>query len=380
MNTQAVALKKSNFEIELDNYEGQIAAALPQHISVDKFKRVLMTAIARDPALYMEADRRSLFNAAIQCATDGLVPDGREAALVIFNTKDRKTQAWVKAVAYIPMVHGIRKKMRNTGEVASAEAHCVFQNDAFDYALGDESYITHKPTLGDRGAMIGAYAIIKLVNGEVLREVMSRAEIEKVRAVSKSKDSGPWVSWFDEQARKTVLKRCSKAAPMSSDLERLMGRGDEPEPLAAIAPPPRPTRASIATPVTEFAEAEPIDPAAAGHENLDDKFRATVEHDETTGEIAETSAPSGVSSTPPLAEVTEAPAEAEGQQDADYDAAAVKDMLWQGALDQRTVPELDEYWGAQEPVWKALHKNDRPVFAKLLNDMNVRRAVLGGAS
>lgn len=63
-----------------------------------------------------------------------------------------------------------------------------------------------------------------------------------------------------------------------------------------------------------------------------------------------------------------------------YDAEAVRESLWQGALDQRTVPELDDYWARQETVWKALHKNDRTVFARLLNDMNVRRTVLGGGS
>jgi len=235
MATAVAEHRPSNFEIELAQYEPQFAAALPSHITPEKFRRVVVTAINSNPDL-VKADRRSLFTSCIKAAQDGLFPDGRDAALVIFGDK----------VQYMPMIHGIRKRMRNTGEVKSADAYVVFSKDHFDYELGDNPHIEHKPALIDRGDAIGAYAIIKLTNGEILREFMSKAEIEKVRAVSRAKSNGPWVSWWEEMARKTVLRRCSKAAPDSADLDRLLARDEEDDrPAMPLAIEERPERGVV---------------------------------------------------------------------------------------------------------------------------------------
>ena len=101
-------------------------AALPPQIPVDKFIRTTLTAIQMQPAL-LDADRRSLLGSCMKAAQDGLVCDGREAALVMFG----------QTVQYMPMVGGILKKIRNSGELASIAAHVVYENDQFDYALGD---------------------------------------------------------------------------------------------------------------------------------------------------------------------------------------------------------------------------------------------------
>lgn len=381
MNQQVA--RKSNFEVELEAYEPQIAAALPAHVSPEKFRRVVMTAVARQPELYTEADRRTLFNSCVQCASDGLLPDNREAALVIFNTKDRKTNSWVKAVQYMPMIAGILKRMRNTGEVASADSQVVYQNDHFDYQLGDDARIIHKPTLGEPGAIIGAYAIIKLTNGEVLREVMPRSQIDQARAVSRSgdKENSPWSKWYGEMARKTVLRRCAKRAPVSPDLERLLTREDVEE-APALPPPPRPTRQSIAAPIEE---PEPIDPAAAGHEDLDERFRATVDSD---GVIHEPPAPAAA--TPghippagapavPTAEATQAPSQAAGGADAasdGYDGARARKALWEGAEAETTVAGLRAYVDIQQSLIDELKAKAPAEHAALGAAINARLRAL----
>ena len=96
----------------LDQMRAQLAATLPAHISVDRFQRVVLTAINTNPDL-LSADRRSLFNAAVRAAQDGLMPDGREGALVIFKDKNNKKNA-----VWMPMVFGIIKKSRQSGEIA----------------------------------------------------------------------------------------------------------------------------------------------------------------------------------------------------------------------------------------------------------------------
>lgn len=206
----------------------EFKAALPAHVTVEKFSRVAQTAILSNPDL-MQADRASLFGAITKLAQDGLLPDGREAALVIFNTKNRQTNGWDKKVQAMPMIAGILKKIRQSGDVAKISAQVVHENDHFVVSYGFDEDVTHNPPPLDkpRGKAIGAYATAVLKDGSRLLEVMSLEDIEKVRSVSRGKDKGPWVEWWSEMARKTVMRRLSKRLPMSTDLEEEVFARDE---------------------------------------------------------------------------------------------------------------------------------------------------------
>lgn len=214
---------------QIDQREVEFKNALPAHIPVERFKRVLMTAIQNNPDL-VKADRASLFNSAMRAAQDGLLPDGREGAIVIYTTKvkdpDTRREVWINKAQWMPMIGGIRKKVRNSGTLQDWNAHVVFAHDEFEYELGDEPFIRHRPAKGDRGKAVAAYSVATFKDGTKSREVMSLAEIEKVRAVSRAKDKGPWVQWWEEMARKTVARRHSKVLPMSTDLDDLIRRDD----------------------------------------------------------------------------------------------------------------------------------------------------------
>ena len=178
--------------------------------------RVVLTAVNGNPDL-IRADRRSLFESAMKAAQDGLLPDGRDGAFVMFGQK----------VTWMPMISGILKKVRNSGDLLSIAAHVAYDKDEFTYLLGDDEKIEHKPSLSDRGKPMLVYAIAKTKDGGIYREIMTVETVEKVRAVSKAAKSGPWVSWWDEMARKTVLRRLAKRLPMSSDLDDLIRRDDD---------------------------------------------------------------------------------------------------------------------------------------------------------
>lgn len=221
--------------IELTELRPELEKVLPGHITVDKFLRVVMTAISQNPDLY-HADRRSLFTSCVKCATDGLVPDGREAALVIFNTKVKRTEngrvveRYVSAVQYMPMVAGILKKVRQSGELKSLACNVVYEADEFNYWIDDAGeHILHKPNIlaENRGALLAVYTIAKTNDDGIFTEVMTRGHIEKVRSISRAKDKGPWVEWYDEMARKACIRRLSKRLPMSTDLEEVVRRDDE---------------------------------------------------------------------------------------------------------------------------------------------------------
>src|SRR5690349_24382621 len=114
--------------------EPEFKAALPPHIPVDRFKRVALTAIQNTPAL-ANADRRSLFGAFVKLAQDGLLPDGREAAVVMFGNR---AQA-------MPMIGGILKRIRQSGEVSRVSAQVVHENDQFTVRYGFDEDVEHVP-------------------------------------------------------------------------------------------------------------------------------------------------------------------------------------------------------------------------------------------
>jgi len=211
----------TQFRSELMAMTPEFANALPSHIKPEKFQRVVMTIVQLQPDL-LSCDRRSLFGACIKCAADGLVPDGREAALVKFGDK----------IQYMPMFTGIQKRVRNSGEITSIQAHVIYENDEFTWAQGVDASVCHKPKFpGERGKPIGAYAIAKFKDGSDPQiEVMDVSAIDRVRKVSRSGGSGgsgPWVQWWDEMARKTVFRRLSKWLPLDAEADVLMRRDDE---------------------------------------------------------------------------------------------------------------------------------------------------------
>ncbi|HEX6216714.1 MAG TPA: recombinase RecT, partial [Vicinamibacterales bacterium] len=198
--------------IKRPDFKEQLKQALPPGVDPDRFTRVVLTAIQQNPKIAEVEDRQSLYNAAVRAASDGLLPDGREGAFVEFSKKNG--DRWTTAVQFMPMVAGVIKRLATAG--ITIDAQLVHTNDEFDQTLGDNAAILHKaPKLGQpRGDIIGAYAIARLSNGMVMREVMDKDQIEQVRAASKSKNGGPWTTWFGEMARKTVIRRLAKRLPI----------------------------------------------------------------------------------------------------------------------------------------------------------------------
>lgn len=246
---------------QLETNKPEFKPLLGTDANVDKFVRVVLNSVLSNPDL-IEADFRTLVTACMKAAQDGLMPDGREAVLNIYSTKVKKgeREEWIKAVQYLPMVGGLVKKLYESGEVTYVDAAAVYANDKFTFRRGDDPKLEHEPTLeDDPGQVVAAYVVIKLKSGEIKREVMPRRDIEAVRAASKSSGKGPWATWYDQQAIKSVIKRAYKQLPKTDALERVIANDNEAVGFAAS------TSLEIVKPATTPALAhQPADPIEPG--------------------------------------------------------------------------------------------------------------------
>lgn len=194
-------------QVRSDRFQEQIALALPSHVPARRFVRATVTALMQNPDL-ARANPDSLFQSVIRCAQDGLLPDGREAVLLVFNTKDGpKAQ-------YLPMIGGYRKIAAEHGWTIRSAV--VYEKDDFDFELGLTPKLVHVPVRpgAERGKMIAAYAVGTHKEHPPEFEVMSAADIEKVRQTSRSKDKGPWVDWEERMWEKTTGKRLFAKLPL----------------------------------------------------------------------------------------------------------------------------------------------------------------------
>ena len=238
---------------DLKRHEQQITSVLPKHVPSDKFNRILIAVLSTSPELVKAATaspdaRNSLSREVMKAAQDGLVLDGREAALVKFVTKKKDENGhdkYVDELKYMPMVQGVLKRMRNSGEIASIECEVVYQNDFFDIEKGDNAYLKHRPWyvredegIQEPGAIRLAYVSALLKDGTRVREVINRFDAAQLKAASRSKNKngevvGPWKNWESEMWRKSVLHRAAKYLPKSSDKEngadvvRILDRDNE---------------------------------------------------------------------------------------------------------------------------------------------------------
>lgn len=275
----------------LENNQQALQEALPKHLPVTKLIRVMVTQMSLNPKL-QECTQASLVGSLLESCLYGLEPDGRDAALVPFYNGKKKTME----AKFISMYQGDLKLARRTGEVALVYAEVVRENDKFNIQKGMNPDLVHVPSLKDAGATIGAYAVIKLKSGEADFVWMTREEIEKIRNSSKAKGASPWSDWWDEMAKKTVLKRMLKQAPKASEIVNDSGMADtvfkamdalplptaEEEAENSIAAP---ERASESKPAITSPEA-----AAASVEQGKEPAAPVEKVDTETGEVTEVAA------------------------------------------------------------------------------------------
>lgn len=193
-------------------FKKQMAMALPKSLTADRLTRIVMTEFRKTPEL-MQCDQESLFGAIMQCAALGLEPGSALGHCYLL--------PYSKRCQLIIGYRGMIDLARRSGQIVSLSAYCVREADEFHYELGLHPDIRHVPSASAANSPVTfVYAVAVLKDGGVQFEVMSRAEIEKVRSASRAGKSGPWASHWEEMAKKTVIRRLFKYLPVSIEATR----------------------------------------------------------------------------------------------------------------------------------------------------------------
>ena len=196
---------------------GELAKALPSVITPERFTRIVLSALSSTPELN-NCTRESFLGAMMTSAQLGLEPNTPmgQAYLIPYNNRRKGVTEAQFQLGYRGMID-----LAYRSGVKSIQAHEVHENDHFEYTYGLNPKLDHKPALTNRGDVIAYYAVFETAEGGTGYEVMSREDIVKhAKQYSKSFGSGPWQTDFDAMAKKTVLKRVLKYAPLKTDFAR----------------------------------------------------------------------------------------------------------------------------------------------------------------
>ena len=241
-----------------------------KHIGLSKevYSRVAMNAVLASPNI-LNCEPKTLRKALLQCAQLGLLPDGDAATLVPFKNKGVVTATLM--IGYKGMIDLARRAI--PGIVL--ESHVVTDADEFEYALGLNPVLTHKPSqTGARPTeknIIAAYAIAWMPsNPHPECELLFRPELNHIRSAYTQAKSKMWIEEYAEACKKTAMRRLGKRLPIRSGL---LTQGLKPE----------------GDPIADFQAGEAIDTVAQ-----------TVDDDTQARQPRRTRAPKAAKPKPPV--------------------------------------------------------------------------------
>lgn len=191
----------------IENQEALFVPAITDNKIVwEKEKQFAIQAFQGNKFLFDTASKNqaSLQNAIINVASIGisLNPANKHAYLV---PRDGKV---CLDISYMGLMH----LAMSTGSILWGQCKLVHSNDTYENKGLDKAPEHSYSPFGDRGNVIGAYCTVKTCHGDYLTDEMSLEDIKKVQDSSKAKN-GPWKTYWNEMARKTVVKRASKYWP-----------------------------------------------------------------------------------------------------------------------------------------------------------------------
>lgn len=212
----ALQQKQSTLAQKIEAMKPEIARALPKHLNPERVARIAVTVMRRTPQL-AECTPESFLGALMTCAQLGLEPGPLGHAYLV---------PYGREVTFIAGYRGLVDLARRSGQVQSVSARVVREPDEFSYEFGLDPKLHHRPAGAD-GEVTHVYAVIRYKDGGYDFDVMTRGEVDAVRKRSRASGSGPWVTDYAEMAKKTVLRRLLKTAPMSVEYQQAVSNDEQ---------------------------------------------------------------------------------------------------------------------------------------------------------
>lgn len=213
----------------MERLKPQLAIALPSALNPERVARIALTELRQNQKLAEAAmsNPLSFAGAMLRAATLGFeVGNGLgHCYLLPFEKRAKQNGQWVTVAIETQLIVGYRGMIelaRRSGQIESLYAVEVYSGEHFEVELGLSNNIKHTRRFDvdtSPESVVAVYAVAKLKGGEVQFEVMGRNQVEAIRARSKAKDSGPWVSDWTEMAKKTVVRRLFKYLPVSIEVK-----------------------------------------------------------------------------------------------------------------------------------------------------------------
>ncbi len=218
--TPAMAMSKF-----LTSRQAQIMECLPlthrNPAEANRLVRILMASCIKIPKL-LQSTHESMLMALVNSAELRLEPNTPQQFAVIIPYENKKKNT-VEAQFQL-MYKGLVEIGLRTEKVKQIYSYPVFAGDAFKVTLGSDPKIIHEPGFKDNtpARLSHVYAIAVLLDGRQQYEVMTRAEVDAIRARSRSQSDGPWVTDYIQMAKKTVVKRLMKLLPQTDATARAL--------------------------------------------------------------------------------------------------------------------------------------------------------------
>lgn len=249
------ATKPKTMQQYVKSMEAEIAKALPSVITPERFSRIVLTALSSNPKL-QECTPQSFLGAMMTAAQLGVEPNTALGQAYLIPFKNKGVMECQFQLGY----KGLIDLAYRSGEVSNIQAQEVYENDVFEFEYGLEPKLRHVPAKKDRGDVICYYALFRMKDGGYNFGVMSVDDARKHgQKYSKSYSFGPWQNNFDEMAKKTVLKKVLKYAPLKSDFVRAVAQDETIKKDISDDMTFVPDETIIDAEVTEVAEGEIID-------------------------------------------------------------------------------------------------------------------------
>lgn len=210
--------RKQEFMTALEKAWPRIVASMPKHMTPDRVFQMYQSTLSREPKL-RECTLNSVLSCFMKCAQLGLElsnADGLGKAYIIPFWNNR---AEVMEATFLIGYRGMLQLARNSGEIQSVQAKAVYEGDEFHYQFGLHEDLVHVPAeKRPRNAKLThVYFIALFKDGGHQLDVMTKDEVDQVRARSKSKNKGPWVTDYEAMAIKSVIRRAFKLLPSSAE-------------------------------------------------------------------------------------------------------------------------------------------------------------------